>query len=183
MLKRRFRLVIVLIGAIMYTASPLSGKNMAVGYFAGIVTTSADDQGTGWINGIDCKYEIIDHLAIRPSLGFGQFGDARFAFGSRDGSSLRMYSLELLYHYFPCGHNRYGGYLFAGHTVMELRREYDDTAYESWLAWGLGLEYAVGRRWFLELNGRLNDLNSGYATAGIRVALNYRIAIDRCDHE
>ena len=164
-------------------ASPVSGRNISVGYFAGVVSTSADDQSAGWINGIECKYDIIRHLAVRPSIGIGKFSDAKFAFGKREGSSLRMYSLELLYHYYPCEHNRYGGYIFAGQTVAILSREYDETTTETWMAWGLGLEYAVNRRWFLELNGRLSDLNSGYATAGVRLALNYRISLTGCDDE
>ncbi len=174
---------LLIAGLVLLSGSPLTARNISGGVFVEGITNSAEDQSAGAITGAELKYEAFHRFVFRPSFAFGKFGEADLVFAKREGSSLQVYSFDILYHVFPCEKNRYGGYFFIGRTVMYMSRSYEDDIRDGWTAIGGGVEYLVQKRVYIEANARLNTFSGGYATAGLRISINYLFKAGGCTDE
>ncbi|UCD17447.1 MAG: outer membrane beta-barrel protein [Candidatus Zixiibacteriota bacterium] len=149
-------MLLVIWGGSSGLAAPL-----AVGGFGGFnIPIVQDDQSSGTIFGLKGKIELARWITAEPVISFAKYGDAEFPFGTREGSKVNTYGIDLL---FGGGFGGTVGLKMYGVVAIGLystSRDYDDDLTKTGWSTGLGLEYGFSPKIGLDLRGKVHFTNA-----------------------
>lgn len=142
--------------ALLLPAGALADKTGFGVVAGGLYPIGQDDQESGSTFGLKFRFRVAGPVVAEPNANFGSFGDAQIAgIGSRDGSTLNHYGLDLLLGGLPA---RIGPkpYLFIGGGVYAVKRSGVTTVNKSGWSFGAGMAAGVMKMLDIEIRGRFS---------------------------
>lgn len=129
-------------------------------FVGGLYPVVQDDQASGYVAGVKARVNLPGPLAVEPNITVGGYGDVDISgVGTREGSSLRHYGIDLL---LGGGLASVGPrpYLLIGGAVYNTKRDGDETTNKSGWSTGLGVSLGLVNYLDIDVRGRLNIATS-----------------------
>lgn len=155
------RKLIMVCVLMLWGASPVVASGYGVGGFGGLnIPIVQDDQSSGTVFGVKGRMELARNVIVEPNLGFGKFGDAEFTFGTREGSKINAYGVDVLLGSGFGGASGVNIFGILGAGVYSITRDYDDDATKFGWSTGLGLEFMMVPTLGLDVRGKVHVTSS-----------------------
>lgn len=173
----------IILSGVLLLALASSGfaTGVGIGGFGGVsIPIIQEDQGNGTVFGLRAKLKLIPGFTIEPVLGFNKFGDADSDFGTREGSKVTYYGVDLILGGMgaPIGPRVY---LVGGGAFYSFSRDYDEDESRLGLSAGLGIEIGLGKTLGLDFRGKFHlvtqDGGGSRKMANITAGLNYYLGM------
>jgi opacity protein-like surface antigen len=153
----------IIIGSLL-TLLLMSGNiyatHFGIGGYGGInIPIVQEDQSTGSTFGLKGKFGLLNGIAVEPNMNFSKFGEAQFDFGTRPGSKMTSFGIDIL-----LGGGMGGGgfrmYGILGLGLHSIRRDYDEDQTKFGWTVGTGFEIGLAPYVALDLRGKANVVES-----------------------
>ena len=161
--------------------SSASAAGIGVGAFGGLsIPVIQEDQGNGTVFGVRGRLKLIPGFTLEPVLAFNQFGDAETDFGTRKGSKVTYYGVDLILGGMgaPVGPRFY---LLGGAAFYSFSRDYDEDVTRFGVAGGLGIEIGLGKTLGLDFRGKFHlvtlDGGGSRKMVNITAGINYYLGM------
>jgi hypothetical protein len=165
------KLIVWVLLAMLLPVGALADKTGFGIVAGGLYPVAQDDQETGMTYGAKFRFRLTGPLVMEPNANFGSFGDAQIAgVGSRDGSTMNHYGLDLLLGGLPASIGP-KPFLFVGGGVYNIKRDGAATVNKSGWSFGAGLAVGIMKILDIELRGRFNIASWAGSTSKKSVAV------------
>ncbi|UCD95231.1 MAG: hypothetical protein JSU69_04055 [Candidatus Zixiibacteriota bacterium] len=131
------------------------------GAFGGaVIPIAQEDQGSGAVFGFRGQVSVLPGIIVEPNVSFAKYGEAEFEFGTREGSKITSYGVEVLIGARPgqIGFGMFGIIGAGAYSMSRLLGSEDVTKFG--FSTGVGFSFGLDPKIGLDLRGKVDVISS-----------------------